>query len=343
VARSPDLAAWTGVLILSFMLPTAVSSIADALVSMVSVLPQITANPDISIAMEVIGTSLRATVAAVVPLFAVIVATGILMSVAQGGSRPHLARLRLRGSRINPATAAKRMVGPQGMWELAKQLIKTAVIGFVVWRLLLTCASLVSQSGSLTLSSVAATIAETLLRMLRTVAFAGLLIGVADYMIARRRVGKELMMSRKEVQDEHRQSEGDPQSKATMRQRARAAMRNRMMADVPSADFVLVNPTHVAVALRYQAGLGAPRVIAKGQGFVAQRIKAVASENRVTIIEDIPLARALFSSCDIGQEIPRDLYTAVARILAFVMALRVRGVAAGTHRTSEVAAAAARQ
>jgi flagellar biosynthetic protein FlhB len=107
--------------------------------------------------------------------------------------------------------------------------------------------------------------------------------------------------------------------------------RNRMMADLSSADVVLVNPTHVAVALRYEPGGGAPRVVAKGSGAIAAKIRERAQEHRVPLVRDVPLARALHKACDIGDEIPADLYAAVAQVLAFLFALKARGVAAGTH------------
>ena len=142
-------------------------------------------------------------------------------------------------------------------------------------------------------------------------------------------------MSKKEVLDEHKQSEGDPQLKGAIRSKQIAMSRNRMIAEVGNADVVLVNPTHVAVALRYEPGTGAPRVIAKGQGHVASRIRAVAAEKRVPMVEDVPLARALHAAWALGQEIPGHLYVAVAKVLAFVMALRRRGAAAGTHRAPQ--------
>ncbi len=108
--------------------------------------------------------------------------------------------------------------------------------------------------------------------------------------------------------------------------------RNRMIAQVADADVVLVNPTHVAVALRYEPGSGAPRVVAKGAGHVAARIRKVAADKRVPMVEDMPLARALHAACELGQEVPPHLYVAVARVLAFVMALRRRGAAQGIHR-----------
>jgi flagellar biosynthetic protein FlhB len=108
-----------------------------------------------------------------------------------------------------------------------------------------------------------------------------------------------------------------------------------MMADVATADVVLVNPTHVAVALRYDPAKGAPRVVAKGAGPIAAKIRALADTNRIPMVADVPLARALYKACDIGQEVPAEMYTAVATVLAFVMALKAKGAAAGTHRVPQ--------
>ena len=117
-----------------------------------------------------------------------------------------------------------------------------------------------------------------------------------------------------------------------IRSRQMAMSRMRMMTEVATADVVLVNPTHVAVALRYESAKGAPRVVAKGAGVVALKIREKAAENRVPMVQDIPLARALYKACDIGQEIPPEMFAAIAQVLAFVMSLKARGSAAGTHK-----------
>ena len=131
---------------------------------------------------------------------------------------------------------------------------------------------------------------------------------------------------------EYKNTEGDPHVKGQIRARQMAMARNRQMADVPTADVVVVNPVHVAVALKYEATRGAPRVVAKGAGEVAAKLRERAAEARVPLVQDIPLARALHSSCDLGQEVPAQLFTAVARVLAFVMHLSARGVRGGVHR-----------
>jgi flagellar biosynthetic protein FlhB len=168
--------------------------------------------------------------------------------------------------------------------------------------------------------------------LMRDVALAGLVMGLADYAYQRRRVGKQLRMSRHEVKQEHKQSEGDPLLKGAIRSRQMAMSRNRMMSAVADADVVLVNPTHVAVALRYQPDRGAPRVVAKGAGHVATRIREAADRHRVPMVADVPLARALHAACELDQEIPVELFTAVAHVLAFVLSLRAKGASSGTHR-----------
>jgi flagellar biosynthetic protein FlhB len=131
---------------------------------------------------------------------------------------------------------------------------------------------------------------------------------------------KQIKMTPKEIRDEHKQSEGDPMMKGAIRSKQMAMSRNRMLAAVAEADVVLVNPTHYAIALRYQAHRGAPRVVAKGSGALALKIRERARENRVPVVEDKPLTRLLHRICDVEDEIPAELYMAVARILAFVMA-----------------------
>jgi flagellar biosynthetic protein FlhB len=151
--------------------------------------------------------------------------------------------------------------------------------------------------------------------------------------MARRRIGKQVRMTKEEVKQEYKQSEGDPMVKSAIRSRQLAAARNRMMADVPTADVVLVNPTHVAVALRYEPERGAPRVVARGAGAIAVKIRALATEERVPLVRDIPLARALYRSTKVGQEIPPELFAAVAQVLAFVISRRTQGQWGGEHST----------
>jgi flagellar biosynthesis protein FlhB len=168
--------------------------------------------------------------------------------------------------------------------------------------------------------------------MFRVVAVTGLIIAVADYVVVRVKMMKTLRMSKYEITQEYKQAEGDPHMKAHRKGVAIAMSQNRMMSEVAEADVLLVNPTHVAVALKYDPEKGAPRVVAKGAGEVAAKLREIAQEARVPLVQDIPLARALHGSCELGQEVPAELFTAVARVLAFVMHLGARGVKGGFHR-----------
>ena len=144
------------------------------------------------------------------------------------------------------------------------------------------------------------------------------ILAVADYAYQRYEFEKSLKMSLSEIKQENKQSDGDPQIKARIRRTQREMSKRRMMQDVPKADVIITNPTHFAVALRYEAGGAAPKVVAKGQDEMAARIREVAREHKVPLVENKPLARTLYSTVEIGREIPADLYEAVAQVLAFV-------------------------
>jgi flagellar biosynthesis protein FlhB len=208
-------------------------------------------------------------------------------------------------------------------------LLKSALVALVVYLAIRAVMPLIG--GLVPIHTVLDTVSAQALALVRNISLVGLGMAVADYAVQRRRVGKQVRMSKEEVKQEHRQTEGDPMVKSAIRSRQLAAARNRMMADVPTADVVLVNPTHVAVALRYEAERGAPRVVARGAGAVAARIRAVAAEESVPLVRDVPLARTLYRSTKVGQEIPPELFAAVAQVLAFVLSRRARGQRGGEH------------
>jgi len=259
-------------------------------------------------------------------------AVGTAAAAAQGGVTFATKAMKPTPKKLNPFPGIKRMFGSQGVWESAKAVIKTVALGTVVVVTSGRAQELVSSSGALPLSAVAKTFADSAVLMFRVVAVTGLVIAIADYVVVRMKTMKKLKMSKYEIQQEHKQSEGDPHMKAHRRSVQMSMSRNRMMAEVADADVLLVNPTHVAVALKYDPSKGAPRVVAKGAGEVAAKLRERAAESRVPMVQDIPLARALHASCDIGQEVPAQLFTAVARVLAFVMHLGARGVRGGFHR-----------
>lgn len=227
--------------------------------------------------------------------------------------------------RLNPITNARQMMGVRSIVELAKSLFKLGVIGLMVYFSLRH-----AWNDSLALSQQAPRQLVTVMlsysvRLLMTVGLAYLVLALADYLYQIWQHEKQIRMSKQEVKQEHRENEGDPLQKARMRSMGRALARRQMFQEVPLADVVITNPTHIAVALRYDPERAdAPIVVAMGQRKVAERIKQIAREAGVPTMENKPLARALLASAKVGMMIPPELYVAVAEILAFVFSVRQR-------------------
>ncbi len=339
VAKTPDLAAWTGVLVASVVLPYVVGRGAERLSDLLLKMGALVAAPDLPLALAFLRTATGAAVSTFLPLGLGLFTVAIVASAAQGGIHVATSQFKPQFKRLNPFSGLKRMFGPQGMWELAKTLIKTGILGIVAYHCVDGVIPALAASGTLPLATVLDMVWTSVVDLLRQAGFAGVVMAAADYAVVKRRTNKQLRMSKQDIKDEHKQSEGDPMLKGAIRSKQMAMGRNRMMAEVANADVVLVNPTHIAIALKYQPSKGAPRVVAKGAGAIAAKIRERADENRVPIVQDIPLARTLYRACEVNQEIPAELYTAVARVLAFVMSLKARGSAAGTHRLPATAGA----
>jgi flagellar biosynthesis protein FlhB len=227
--------------------------------------------------------------------------------------------------RINPAAGFKKIVGMQGVMELVKSLLKLAIVGWAVWSVAADAwpdVAALAQEGPAALLHV---VRKYSVGMLRTAGFAYLALAGMDYGWQFWNHQKSLRMTKEEVKQEHKNSEGDPMVKSRMRSIARQRARQQMYQDVPKADVVLVNPVHIAVALRYDPEKApAPYVVAAGRRKVAERIKALAFESDVPVVENVPLARALIASVKVGMMIPAELYLAVAEVLAYVMRQRAQ-------------------
>lgn len=228
-------------------------------------------------------------------------------------------------SRISPVSGLRRLFSLQSLVELAKGLLKLAIVAYVAWR---TIAEEWNNLLGLRGASpwvTGSTLADVILRLgVRT---GLLLLGLAilDYLYQWWEHERDLRMTRDEVKEEYKQREGDPKVKGRLRQRQREMARSRMIAAVPKADVVIKNPEHLAVALRYdRERMAAPEVVAKGAGYLALRILEVAARHGVAVIEDRPLARALYKTVSLGEQIPVNLYKAVAEVLAHVYSERRR-------------------
>ena len=266
------------------------------------------------------------------PLFATLVVVAVLSSVAVGGLVFSGQAIVPKMDKLSPVAGIKRMFSTQTMIELLKAAAKAGLVGsiggYVIW----------THMGEM-LNLMYAAPQEALTRMSSVVALCAMIMIGSLFLIVMIDVPwqiwshlKKMRMSKEDVKKEHKENEGDPLVKGRIRQQQRAMARRRMMADVPSADVVVTNPTHYAIALKYtEQGLGAPRVVAKGAGEIATRIRAIAREHRVPLLQAPPLARALHRHVEVGHEIPVALYSAVAEVLAWVFQLRAWRPGLGAH------------
>jgi flagellar biosynthesis protein FlhB len=323
LARSPELVAWAQVLAASFLIRASVGLGGRSLAQLMDQIQTAVAHPQTDSALRLLGVAARGGALALAPLAGGMVVLGVAGNLAQVGLAFSPRALRPKWHRIDPAKGFKRILSPQSGWEALKSLLKFAVLTLVAWPTLSHLAKTLT-GGPVPVGQLLWLVGETTLRLVRNTGLAGLALAGADYAFQRRRVKKATMMTRQEVREEHRQSDGDPHMRSRIRQRQAEMSRNRMMAAVGKATVVVVNPTHIAVALRYASGAGAPRVVAKGRGFVAARIREEAERHGVPVVRDVPLARTLHATCRLDREIPAELYEAVARLLAFVFSLRKR-------------------
>ncbi|MCX7522397.1 EscU/YscU/HrcU family type III secretion system export apparatus switch protein [Microbacterium sp. STN6] len=336
LSKSKDLTAWLGVGAAAIMIPTTMTAAADAGEQQFAAVRSAIATADTGVALAALGDGLASVMATMTPMLVVVVIAVVGGSVVQGGL--HVKKFKPSFEHFNLVSGLKRTFGMNALWEGAKALLKTVVVGAVLYAVVQGLIPVLTASGGMSVSAVLDEAGEGIANMLRVAVAAGLVIAGIDVFVILRRNRKKTRMTKREVKDEHRNSDGDPLIKSQRRSRQMAMSRNRMIAAIASADVVVVNPTHIAVALVYEPGKSAPRVVAKGQGTIATRIREQAESDRVPMVRDIPLARALHAQCEIGQEIPVELYNAVARVLAFVMALRTRGAAYGTHTMAPAAA-----
>ena len=222
-------------------------------------------------------------------------------------------------SKLNPANGIKRLFSKEKLMELLKSVIKIAIITTVVWTTLKNKGGILYLLYDYELFGAVGLISTTIIDLGIRIAMVYLILGLADLIYQKKKFHDDMMMTKQEVKDEYKNQEGDPQIKSKQKARMMEASRRRMMNAVPHADVFITNPTHFAVALKYDASVAdAPIVTAKGADLVARRIKEIAKENNVEIVENKPLARMLYANVEIGAMVPPELYQAVAEVLAFV-------------------------
>lgn len=273
------------------------------------------------------GRTLHAAMSEALSLFAPVAVATMLATLAAplllGGMNFSAQALQPKFERLDPIKGLGRIFAMRGLVELGKALLKLIFIGAVLLLLLRHWQNELQATGR---GSVSAGIAQAIGLLGRAALWFGsmlALIGGIDALYQKFDHAKNLRMTKQEIKDEMKESEGNPEMKGRIRQVQQAQARRRMMEELPNADVVVVNPTHFAVALRYDDGrMGAPRVIAKGVDVLAAQIRLVAGSHRIPLVESPPLARALYATTELGREIPAALYVAVAQVLAYVYQLK---------------------
>ena len=273
----------------------------------------------------VIATTLDLVRACLAPL-GVLVAAALAAGVLQHGLLASTEHIRPQLNRVSPLAGAKRLFSLRTTTEFIKGLAKVAIVGAVATMLLWPAMGDLANLATVEAAQLLDHIKVLAVRVLVGVLAVMTLIAILDFLYQKFELLKKLRMSRQELKDEFRQSEGDPIVKGRLRRIRMERARRRMMAAVPEADVVITNPTHYAVALKYDpATMSAPRVTAKGVDHLARRIRELAEEHRVPVVENPPLARGLHAAVEIDAEVPAEHYRAVAQVIGYVMRLKGRG------------------
>ncbi|MHB0912651.1 MAG: flagellar biosynthesis protein FlhB [Armatimonadota bacterium] len=246
-------------------------------------------------------------------------AVGLSANLMQVGLKVTPKALAPDMSRIDPFKGLARLFSPRSGVELLKSAAKLGIVAYVVYSHLKTRFPDILKLAEMPTGDMGNAVALLCWQMLMRACTAMLIIAAIDYIYQRFQFENSLKMTKQEVKEEYKRSEGDPQVKGRVRAIQREMSKNRMMSDVPHADVVVTNPTHIAVALKYDPEkMGAPSVVAKGQRLLAEKIKALAESTGVPIVENIPVARLLYKTVEVGQQVPEELYQTVAEILAYV-------------------------
>ena len=254
-----------------------------------------------------------------IPFFGIGFIIAIVIELAQVKWKPTSKPLQPKLSKFNPINGIKRMFSVRTLVSLIKQVVILVVIFIVVYNKLKSRMSDIYMLYDIPLISAIMLLGDIIFDIGTVICVIYTIIGIADYVFEKRKFRKDMMMTKQEVKDEWKNTEGNPEVKNKIRQKMSEASRRRMMQAVPEADVVITNPTHFAVALKYEQNKGkAPVVVAKGEDYLAAKIKEAARENNIEIVENKPLARMLYYNVELDEEIPPELYQAVTEVLAFV-------------------------
>jgi flagellar biosynthetic protein FlhB len=322
VARSMDLNGAVVLIAGLFAMSAAGGAIVDRMGSFMRWALTTAADPETAVTDKGAGramlVALQQVGLCVAPIAFAAVIAGIVVNLAQTGIRPTPSALKPDPRRLNPISGMKNIFGLNGMVEAIKSIVKVLVVGAIVAQALVPKMRSLGAMVGMEPVQLGTDLASMAFAVAKRAAIGYLLIGIADVFWQRYRHEKSLRMDKQEIKDEAKQQQLPAEVRSAMRRRQMSAARARMMAAVPTADVVITNPTHYAVALKYERGHAAPIVVAKGADLIAARIREIAREADVPLVPDPPLARSLHKAVEVGQQIPEDLFGAVAQVLAYV-------------------------
>lgn len=334
VAKSPDVSSWLILLAGSVLIPDLFRTADTKLLQMWGQVNTVIADPTTPAAVAVFEKGLSDSLSLILPTIAVFAVVGVFANVAQSGLMLSLEAARPKWNKLNPLTGIKNLFSTQSLWQLGKEVIKVVVLVLMAYGSVSGLSHTLIGSQPVDMTPIVAYTGKSLLGLVQKVAVIGFILSLGDYAWSRRKLNKSLKMTKQQVKEEHIQSDGNPHIKGAVRKQMYKMSRSRMMAAVAGSDVIVINPTHFAVALRYEReGGGTPVVVAKGADELALRIREEGQKHKVPVVEDPPLARAIYAACDIDEPIPPQLFLAVARLLAFVFTLHPVVRAAGlVHR-----------
>lgn len=333
VAKSKEVASGLGLLALFLMLKIWIGNMGTQFIELFggtyNRIPEIAGlvggtTPDRAMS-NLISFGILRTIIISVPVFIVAVVIAFLSDYIQVQWKPTAKPLKPKFSKLNPINGIKRIFSVNTLFELIKSIAKVALIGLVAYKYIADRQNDLLLLYDLSLMQAVQLIGETVIDLGIRISAIYMIIVAADFVYQKVKFAKDMRMTKQEVKEEFKNQEGNPEIKGRIRQKMREASQRRMMQELPKADVVITNPTHYAVAIQYDADVSeAPVVIAKGADYLAQKIKEVARENSIEIVENKPLARMLYANVDIGNEVPPELYSAVAEVLAYVYHMQGR-------------------
>ncbi len=331
VAKSREIANGLGLLALFLILKLWVGHIGEQLLGVFQIvynrIPDLTIYPNgfmpEASVMSLFGLMLKQVLLILAPILIIGFLVAFLSDLVQVRWKPTTKPLKPKFSKLNPISGFKKIFSVNSLVELVKSVLKIGLIVYVCFSYLKERWLLLFNLYDMSLMQAIGLAAETMTDLGIRISALYMVIALGDYIYQRVKFSNDMKMTKQEIKEEFKQMEGDPQIKGQIRAKMREASRRRMMQDLPKADVVITNPTHYAVAIQYDPEIAdAPVVIAKGEDYMAARIKEVARENQIEIVENKPLARMLYANVDIGQAVPPELYQAVAEVLAFVYHLQ---------------------